>query len=279
MLVGQTLQNHTFICDALDWLKNYVRTEQRGVQLRCLYADCDPIWFSTDELRMFLRKVGRWCFVNGVALSTNVPGQSQQNGVIEGSMNQVMALTSVQLQCSFLNELFWDRSFMLAIFILARRYRKNSKSIHLRNSWHKSSYTAWSGLLFDISILICAFGQALILKNDKKSNQYKRQGELALFMGIPANSKGWLVWNVPRQKYQVRYNVRVIKDMMMWPARLCINNQLQPTGPMVPDDSDLMGKNVLGILQNFNPSGRSEDYNEAVIAFSSVTGQPFKLYP
>ena len=147
---------------------------------------------------MFLRKVGRWCFVNGVALSTNVPGQSQQNGVIEGSMNQVMALTSVQLQCSFLNELFWDRSFMLAIFILARRYRKNSKSIHLRNSWHKSSYTAWSGLLFDISILICAFGQALILKNDKKSNQYKRQGELALFMGIPANSKGWLVWNVPR---------------------------------------------------------------------------------
>ena len=277
MLVGQTLQNHTFICDALDWLKNYVRTERRGVQLRCLYADCDPIWFSTDELRMFLRKVGRWCFVNGVALSTNVPGQSQQNGVIEGSMNQVMALTSVQLQCSFLNELFWDRSFMLAIFILARRYRKNSKSIHLRNSWHKSSYTAWSGLLFDISILICAFGQALILKNDKKSNQYKRQGELALFMGIPANSKGWLVWNVPRQKYQVRYNIRVIKDMMMRPARLCINNQLQPTGPMVPDDSDLMGKNVLGILQNFNPSGCGEDYNEAVIAFSSVTGQPVKV--
>ena len=160
---------------------------------------------------------------------------------------------------------------------MARRYRKNSKSIHLRNSWHKSSYTAWSGLLFDISILICAFGQALILKNDKKSNQYKRQGELALFMGIPANSKGWLVWNVPRQKYQVRYNIRVIKDMMMRPARLCINNQLQPTGPMVPDDSDLMGKNVLGILQNFNPSGCGEDYNEAVIAFSSVTGQPVKV--
>ena len=74
MLVGQTLQNHTFICDALDWLKNYVRTERRGVQLRCLYADCDPIWFSTDELRMFLRKVGQWCFINGVALSTNFPG-------------------------------------------------------------------------------------------------------------------------------------------------------------------------------------------------------------
>ena len=93
--VGQALKNHTEICIALDFLWNYIITEKRGVRLRALYADCDPIWFSTDELKMFLRKVGRWCFIHAVMLFTNVPGQSQQNGGIEGDMGRVMSLTSV----------------------------------------------------------------------------------------------------------------------------------------------------------------------------------------
>ena len=49
--VGQALKNHTEICIALDFLWDYVRTEKRGVRLRALYADCDPIWFSTDATK------------------------------------------------------------------------------------------------------------------------------------------------------------------------------------------------------------------------------------
>ena len=194
--------------------------------MRYLYCDCDRIWFSTDDLKKFLRKVGRWCFHHDVTLATNVPGHSAQNGQIEGGMSQVMSLTSVQLQCSFLNELFWDRSFMLAIYIISRRCKSRSRARALVRSWHKIPWTAWSGRLWDASILICAFGQALILKNDMKSNRNARQGELALFMGIAADSKGWLIWNVPKECYQIRYNVQIIKDMWMKPAMLAIRDQM-----------------------------------------------------
>ena len=37
--VGQALPDHTHICTALDFLWNYVKTEKRGTQLRCSYAD------------------------------------------------------------------------------------------------------------------------------------------------------------------------------------------------------------------------------------------------
>ena len=43
MKVGQTLEDHTQICTALDWLWSYVRRERRDTTLRYLYCDCDPI--------------------------------------------------------------------------------------------------------------------------------------------------------------------------------------------------------------------------------------------
>ena len=275
VLVGVALKDHTHITEALDFLWNYVRTEKRGVQLRVLYADCDPIWFSTNELKMFLRKVGRWCFMRSVVLFTNATGQSSQNGRIEGGMSRVMSLTSVQLQCSFLNELVWDRSFLHAIFIISRRYMQSPRSPHVKGSWHRMPHVVWSGRFTDLTILICAFGQALVLKNDKKNNSYERQGELALWMGIPWQSKGWLVWNVPRQRYQIRYNVKVIKNMMLRPAQLCVRNELQLAGPMVPaDGGDLMGQNVIGLLQAYDPERNQADWNDYVIGFSSSDGQP-----
>ena len=275
VLVGVALKDHTHITEALDFLWNYVRTEKRGVQLRVLYADCDPIWFSTNELKMFLRKVGRWCFMRSVVLFTNATGQSSQNGRIEGGMSRVMSLTSVQLQCSFLNELVWDRSFLHAIFIISRRYMQSPRSPHVKGSWHRMPHVVWSGRFTDLTILICAFGQALVLKNDKKNNSYERQGELALWMGIPWQSKGWLVWNVPRQRYQIRYNVKVIKNMMLRPAQLCVRNELQLAGPMVPaDGGELMGQNVIGLLQAYDPERNQADWNDYVIGFSSSDGQP-----
>ena len=191
---------------------------------------------------------------------TNVPGQSTQNGMIEGTMGQVMPLTSVQLQCTFLNELFWDRSFLLAIFILARRNALRSKAQHVRNSWHKIPWTIWSGLFCDITVLICAFGQALILKNDKKNNRFTRQGELGLWMGIPAKNKGWLVWNVTKEKYEIRYNLKVIKDMFIRPAMIGVRNQLTSVGCMSPKDDVLMGQNVVGILQSFDPAKNKSNF-------------------
>ena len=152
---------------------------------------------------------------------------------------------------------------------------QSPRSPHVKGSWHRMPHVVWSGRFTDLTVLICAFGQALVLKNDKKNNSYERQGELALWMGIPWQSKGWLVWNVPRQRYQIRYNVKVIKNMMLRPAQLCVRDELQLAGPMVPaDGSDLMGQNVIGLLQAYDPERNQADWNDYVIGFSSSDGQP-----
>ena len=147
---------------------------------------------------------------------------------------------------------------------------QSPRSPHVKNSWHRMPHVVWSGRFTDLTVLICAFGQALILKNDKKNNSYERQGELALWMGIPWQSKGWLCWNVARQTYQVRFNVQVIKNMALRPAQLCLRNELQLSGPMVPVDGDeLMGQNVIGLLQAYDPERNQADWNDYVIGFSS----------
>ena len=81
--LGQPLKDHTHICEALDWLYYYVLSELDGdVRLRFLYGDCDPVWYDTETLKSLLRRVGRWCFLRGVALFTNAPGISKQNTLI-----------------------------------------------------------------------------------------------------------------------------------------------------------------------------------------------------
>ena len=98
-------------------------------------------------------------------------------------------------------------------------------------------------------------------------------------MGAPQGSKGLLVWNVPMQKYQIRYNVRVVNGMMIKPAVVSLRNQLQAPGPMVPEDEELMGQNVLAIVQKYDPEKQQEPYNNEVIAPISYTGQPVKVMP
>ena len=152
---------------------------------------------------------------------------------------------------------------------------QSPSSPHVKNSWHRMPHVVWSGRFTDLTILICAFGQALILKNDMKNSTYERQGELDLWIGIPWQSKGWLVWNVPRQSYQVRYNVKVIRNMMLKPAQLCVRDEVRVAGPMVPvDGHELMGQNVIGLLQAHDPDRNQADWNDYVIGFSSSDGQP-----
>ena len=90
-----------------------------------------------------------------VVLHTNSPGLSSQNGQIEGTISEVMSLTSVQLQCSYLAIVVWDRSFMHAIFIIARRPKLRSRRPYLKDTWHKIPWTALTGRLFDFTVLIC----------------------------------------------------------------------------------------------------------------------------
>ena len=70
-------------------------------------------------------------------------------------------------------------------------------------------------------------------------------------------------------------DVKVIKNMMQRPAQLCIRDELQSSGPMVPvDGGDLMGQNVIGLLQAYDPERNQADWNDYVIGFSSSDGQP-----
>ena len=90
-------------------------------------------------------------------------------------------------------------------------------------------------------------------------------------MGIGAESKGWLVWNVPREMYQIRRIVQVIKDMWLRPAMLAVRDQMTVAGLVVISSRVHMGQNVLGILQKFDPDREEKNFNDEVIVVSSVT--------
>ena len=92
--LGLTMKDHKDIIGALDIIYKFVRTKL-GVSLIHIHADCDSMWYSVEGAQDCLTKVARWCFHFCVKLSTNSPGISQQNGVIESTMSKVMALTSI----------------------------------------------------------------------------------------------------------------------------------------------------------------------------------------
>ena len=55
--------------------------------------------------------------------------------------------------------------------------------------------------------------------------------------------------------------MKVIKNMMLRPAQLCIRDELQSSGPMVPvDGGDLMGQNVIGSLHAYDPERNQADW-------------------
>ena len=147
----------------------------------------------------------------------------------------------------------------------------------MRGSWHRIPFAVGTGRFDDLKVLICAFRQALILKNDRKNNRFTRQGELGYFMGLPWKSKGCLIWNVVHKKYQVRCNVRVIYNIMWKPVVSCLNKEIQLAGPISEDNTQLRGQNVLGLLQVYDTNGEKANYIDEVIALSDVHGQPVKI--
>ena len=118
--LGITMKDHREIVDGLDIIYKFVRTKL-GVSLIHIHADCDSMWYSVEGAQDCLTKVARWCFQFCVKLSTNSPGISQQNGVIESTMSKVMALTSIQLRGAYLDIVFWARSFKHAINLIGKR--------------------------------------------------------------------------------------------------------------------------------------------------------------
>ena len=103
-------------------------------------------------------------------------------------------------------------------------------------------------------------------------------GELGLWMGFAANSKGWLVYNVVTQTYQVRYNIQVLKDKNLKPAMLMekANKRFDLMAPMHPaiPEGLLFSKNISSLLQQL-PVG--SEYRDWVIKFDTVSGTPQKL--
>ena len=76
---------------------------------------------------------------------------------------------------------------MHAIFIIARRPKLHSRRPYLKDTWHKIPWTALTGRLFGFTILICGWGNmVLIKKKGVKSNHYKQTQELGLWMGVPS---------------------------------------------------------------------------------------------
>ena len=195
-------------------------------------------------------------------------------------MSEVMSLTSIQLQCSFLTVSFWDRSFCLAIFIIARRPSPGSRCPLVLESFHKIPWSCLTGCIFDFSVLIAAFGQTVIIKKKGvKANQYKQMGHLGLFMGLCHNSKGWLVYDCVTQSFLNRYDIHVLKDKFLRPAMLMktCNGKSDLMGPLHPavPESDLFQRNISSLLQTM-PTGTS--FNDYVIKFDAVSGTPKKLF-
>ena len=150
--MGITLKDHTEVIDALDTIYKYMRTKL-GVSLIHIHADCDSLWYSVEGAQECLGKVARWCYHHVVDLTTNSPGISQQNGVIESTMSKVMALTSIQLRCAYLDIVFWTRSFKNAVCLIRRRPWLHSKLKCLVESVTKIPFMVTFKEMVDMSVL------------------------------------------------------------------------------------------------------------------------------
>ena len=221
--MGITLKDHTEVIDALDTIYKYMRTKL-GVSLIHIHADCDSLWYSVEGAQECLGKVARWCYHHVVDLTTNSPGISQQNGVIESTMSKVMALTSIQLRCAYLDIVFWARSFKHAVCLIGRRPWLHSKLKCLVESVTKIPFVVTFKEMVDMSVFAAPFGSMTIqgegsMAQPVKASSMKSMGHFGLFMGIPQN-KGFLTFSLVTLKVRNKYNVKFSRDLTKRPMLL-----------------------------------------------------------
>ena len=274
--MGFTMKNHTEVINALDDLYKFIRTKL-GVSLIHIHADCDTLWYSVEGAQECLGKVAQWCYRHCCNLTTNSPGISQQNGVIESTMSKVMGLTSIQLRCAYLSIVFWSRSFKHAVCIIGRRPWVHSKLKLLRESVTKIPFVVTFKELVDWSYFAASFGCLAIqgegsMIQPVKANTMKNMGQFGLFMGLP-QSKGFLIFSLVTLKVKNKYNVKFIRDLTKRPVLL------KDAGLFSPLDTDSKDRVLVDAALNACFDDYKGERDTAIICMNRFTGRPTKVVP
>ena len=274
--MGITLKDHTEVIDALDTIYKYMRTKL-GVSLIHIHADCDSLWYSVEGAQECLGKVARWCYHHVVDLTTNSPGISQQNGVIESTMSKVMALTSIQLRCAYLDIVFWARSFKHAVCLIGRRPWLHSKLKCLVESVTKIPFVVTFKEMVDMSVFAAPFGSMTIqgegsMAQPVKASSMKSMGHFGLFMGIPQN-KGFLTFSLVTLKVRNKYNVKFIRDLTKRPMLL------KDAGLFSPVNQDSKDRVLIDAALSACFNDYSGEREMGIICMNRFTGRPMKVVP
>jgi len=274
--MGITLKDHTEVIDALDTIYKYMRTKL-GVSLIHIHADCDSLWYSVEGAQECLGKVARWCYHHVVDLTTNSPGISQQNGVIESTMSKVMALTSIQLRCAYLDIVFWAKSFKHAVCLIGRRPWLHSKLKCLVESVTKIPFVVTFKEMVDMSVFAAPFGSMTIqgegsMAQPVKASSMKSMGHFGLFMGIPQN-KGFLTFSLVTLKVRNKYNVKFIRDLTKRPMLL------KDAGLFSPVNQDSKDRVLIDAALSACFNDYSGEREMGIICMNRFTGRPMKVVP
>ena len=274
--MGITLKDHTEVIDALDTIYKYVRTKL-GVSLIHIHADCDSLWYSVEGAQECLGKVARWCYHHVVNLTTNSPGISPQNGVIESTMSKVMALTSIQLRSAYLDIVFWARSFKHAVCLIGRRPWLHSKLKCLVESVTKIPFVVTFKEMVDMSVFAAPFGAMTIqgegsMAQPVKASSMKSMGHFGLFMGIPQN-KGFLTFSLVTLKVRNKYNVKFIRDLTKRPMLL------KDAGLFSPVNQDSKDRVLIDAALSACFNEYSGEREMGIICMNRFTGRPMRVVP
>jgi len=274
--MGFTMKDHLEIIEALDTIYKYIRTKM-GVNLIHIHADCDSMWYTVEGAQECLGKVARWCYHNCVDLTTNSPGISQQNGIIESTMSKVMALTSVQLRCAYLDIVFWARSFKHAVCLIGRRPWLHSKLKALMESVTKIPFVVTFKEMVDMSVFAAPFGCLTIqgegsMAKPVKASSMKRMGHFGLFMGLP-QGKGFLTFSLVTLKVRNKFNVKFIRDLTKRPMLL------KDAGLFSPVNQDSKDRVLIDAALSACFNEYKGEREMGIICMNRFTGRPMKVIP
>lgn len=165
--------------------------------------------------------------VKGFQHQQTAPYSAEQNGINERLNRTLLEKMRCLLLWSQLPKSFWD------VAILHANWLRNRTPTSALNG--EIPLKAWSGKTNDLKLLH-TFGclvQYLKVGHDKKN-----MGKLApktaygVFLGMPKNQAGFLIWDPTRTEILVRTDVKFYDDTPGYPRLL------HKERPMVPRDSD-----------------------------------------
>ncbi len=116
-----------------------------------------------------------------------IAGTPQQNGVVERQNRTVQQMARSMMKENDISQGFWVEAIHTAVHILNKA--------HLRPKSDKTPYHLWFGRPATIKHFKVFGIKCYIKNNDKNLGKYDDRADEGIFLGYPANSKGYRCYN------------------------------------------------------------------------------------